>query len=86
MRHRNPIVLLFNLILHSGREEMFGDSQSVIAVCTRLPVPAAETSVLTGVWPWHYYSAIKLADLISFSESKKNENETASCSLMFDSL
>lgn len=50
---------------------MFGDSRSVIAVCTRLPVPAAETSVLTGVWPWHYYSAIKLADLISFSESKK---------------
>ena len=34
-------------------------------------VLAAETSVLTGVWPWRYYSAIKLADLISFSESKK---------------
>ena len=37
MRHRNPIVQLFNLILYSGKEEMFGDSQSVIAVCTRPP-------------------------------------------------
>lgn len=34
-------------------------------------VLAAEMSVLTGVWPWHYYQVIKLADLISFSESKK---------------